>query len=245
MFSKNKKIIVIVPTYNEVGNIAVFIDKIFVLTLDVSILIVDDNSPDGTSQEVKKIKIKYYNLFLITRNKKLGLGSAYIEGFKYALENKYEVIVQMDADLSHDPKYILDMVNLLDNKDLVVGSRYFGNGGVLNWPLGRVLLSKGANVFAKKMLGVPINDLTSGFRCLRSNVLEKIKFESIECQGYGFQIEMVYELFLNGFRICEYPIVFEGRRYEESKMTASIAFEAFFRVLVLFSQRVIRFLKNF
>lgn len=234
--------IIIIPTYNEAGNIRIIIDNIFALSPNYSILIIDDNSPDNTSVKVKQLQNRYPKLYLINRHKKLGLGSAYIEGFKYALDKEYEIIIQMDADLSHGPEYILDMVNLLDVNDLVVGSRYFKNGGVSNWPLGRVFLSKGANIFAKKMLGVFINDLTSGFKCMKLKVLKNIDFKSIECKGYAFQIEMVYKVFLNGFRICEYPIIFKGRRYEESKLTASIALEAFIRIIQLFFQRVMRFL---
>ncbi len=238
-------IIIVIPTYNEAKNIHILIENFFSLYNNFSILIVDDNSPDGTSLEVKKNQKKYSNLYLIKRNKKLGLGGAYIEGFRFCLDKGYDVIIQMDADLSHSPKYIFKMIQKLKDFDLVVGSRYVKKGGVLNWPLNRIILSRGGNIFAKKLLGININDLTSGFKCFRSKMLENIDFSDIRCKGYGFQIEMVYRVFLKGFNIFEYPIVFKGRKKETSKMSIGIAFEAFIRIGQLFFQRIINFSKKF
>jgi dolichol-phosphate mannosyltransferase len=230
---QHKNIIIIIPTYNEVKNIKPLIEQLFFLALDLSLLIVDDNSPDLTSQIVENMQSKYPNLYLIKRKCRLGLGTAYIDGFRYALEKGYEVIIQMDADFSHSPYYISEMVNLLNRYDLVIGSRYVRGGRVSDWGLGRVLLSKLANIFCKRCLRLPINDLTSGFKCMRRRVLENIDFGTITSKGYAFQIEMVYRTFLKGFKIIEYPIIFKGRRKEKSKMSLGIVIEAFIRAIFL------------
>lgn len=225
-----KDIIVIIPTYNEAKNIALLTKELFSLNMDFSILIVDDNSPDGTSRIVEKLQDIYPNLHIITRKMKMGLGSAYVEGFNFALRNGYKIIVQMDADLSHSPNYIIGMIRVLANSDLVVGSRYFRNAGVVNWPLGRILLSKSANVISKVFLSMPINDLTSGFKCMRREVLEAIDYPSVTTRGYVFQIELVYRAFLKGFKIIEYPIIFKGRKDDKSKMNIGIIFEAILKL---------------
>lgn len=239
-----KEIIVIIPTYNEVGNVAFLIEDIYSLGLNLSILVVDDNSPDGTSQRVAGLQEKYSRLFLLTRRCRMGMGSAYVEGFKYALGNGYNVIIQMDADLSHDFRSIPRMINLLSDYSLVLGSRYIKGGGVSSWPLTRILLSRFANIFSRILLRVPVNDLTSGFKCMRRNVLEEIDINNIVSKGYAFQVEMVYRTFLKGFKIIEYPIVFKGRRHEKSKMSPGIIIEAFFRVIGLCFNRISRLFKQ-
>ncbi|MBU1869172.1 MAG: polyprenol monophosphomannose synthase [Candidatus Omnitrophica bacterium] len=225
------KIIIIIPTFNEAENIPVLIKEVFSLDLNYSLLVIDDNSPDGTSQIVRKMQEIFPLLFLVTRKEKLGLGSAYVDGFKYALEKGYNIIVQMDADLSHDPECLPAMLDLLKNSDLVIGSRYVKRGGVCNWVLGRSVMSRAGNIFAKTMLGFSINDSTSGFKVVKRKVLEAIDFKTLTSRGYSFQIEMVYRAFLKGFKIIEYPIIFRGRKNERSKMSLGIFIEAFFRVI--------------
>jgi dolichol-phosphate mannosyltransferase len=224
-------ILAIIPTYNEAESIVSLIEKFFNKNSKLSVLIIDDNSPDGTSLKVRKFKTKYPNLYLITRNSHLGLGGAYIVGFNYAIRIGYDLVVQMDADLSHDPAYIPKMLELTNNYDLVIGSRYIKNGGIESCSWNRFLLSKMANRFTKLMLGIPIFDSTSGFKVVKSSLLEKIDFKTMTSKGYALQIEMVYRAFLKGFKIVEYPIIFKGRKSDKSKMTLGITAEALFRVL--------------
>ncbi|MCF7907370.1 MAG: polyprenol monophosphomannose synthase [Candidatus Omnitrophica bacterium] len=234
------KIIAIIPTYNEAGNILPLLGKLFSLASNISVLIVDDSSPDGTSQIVIKLQREYPKLHLITRACRQGLGSAYIEGFKYALKKGYDIIIQMDADLSHAPREVLKMIALIERYDLVIGSRYIKGGGVYDWSYPRVLLSRWANIFSKILLRTQVYDLTSGFKCLRKNVLEEIDFQTISSRGYAFQIEMVFRALRKGFKVIEHPIIFQGRRYDKSKMSLPIVIEAFIRVLCLFFNRFSR-----
>jgi dolichol-phosphate mannosyltransferase len=228
-----KEVIVIIPTYNEAGNIEHLVHEIFLLPLDLSILIIDDNSRDGTSGIIEKLQARYPRLNLICRKGKLGLASAYKEGFHYALAKGYDVIIQMDGDLSHPPHSIPEMMELLGPCDLVIGSRYVENGGVLSWGLGRVLMSRFGNIYAKALLQIPVNDLTSGFKLIKRNVLESFNFDSMSSKGYSFQIEVAFFSFLKGFKIKEHPIVFKGRTHDRSKMSHGIAFEAFLKVITL------------
>ncbi len=237
-----RDVLIVIPAYNEKDNITRLLDKIYSLKINLSVLIVDDNSPDGTAQEIYKSQGKYSNLHLISRRRKLGLGSAYREGFKYAIENRYNIVIQMDADLSHLPRYIPHMLNRLEDCDLVIGSRYIKTGGVYGWPLHRIWLSRSASIFSKKMLRIPINDLTSGFKCIKRHVLEGIDFNTILSKGYAFQIEMVYRIFLKKFNIVEYPIIFRERTKERSKMSLGIIIEAFLKVLSLTLKRYKLFL---
>jgi len=230
--------LVIIPTYNEVKNIRFIIERIFSLEDNLSVLIVDDNSPDETAGIVRRLQSKYGSLYLMTREQKMGLGSAYIEGFKYAIEKNYDVIVQMDGDSSHSPEYLSGMIGLLRKYDLVIGSRYAKGGGVSNWSLLRLFLSRSANIFSKIFLRIPVEDLTSGFKCMKKEVLEKIDFSTIKSQGYAFQVEMVFRAYLKGLKIAEYPIVFKGRQKDKSKMSFGIIFEAFLRVVLLSIERV-------
>jgi len=225
--------IVIIPTYNEKKNISDLVEGIFRLNINLSILVIDDNSPDRTYEIIQKLMAKFRNLYLIKRERKLGLGSAYIEGFEFALKNGYEAIVQMDADFSHNPNYLKNLVGLSDDFDLVIGSRYVNGGGISDWSWVRVWVSYLGNKFAKLFLRIPINDLTSGYKCIRKNVLESIKFRDIHSRGYSFQLEITYRAFLNGFKIKEFPIIFGGRKDDKSKMTFLIALEAFSKVIFL------------
>ena len=228
-----ENILIVIPTYNEAQNIENLIGKIYSLPINPSVLILDDNSIDGTSGVIKKIQVHYPKLYLIDRERKSGLASALKEGFKFALEKGYDAIIQMDGDLSHSPEAILEMVDLLSRYDLVIGSRYVENGGASNWGLGRALMSRLGNIYAKTLLQIPINDLTSGFKCIKRGVLESFNFDSLSSKGYSFQIEVTFFSFLKGFKIKEHPIIFKGRTDGKSKMSSGIAFEAFWKVIIL------------
>ena len=222
--------IVIIPTYNEKENIEPIILKVFSLDGDFNVLIIDDNSPDGTAGIVKNLSEKFRNrLFLIERNGKLGLGTAYLAGFRWALDHHYEYIFEMDADFSHDPN---DLIRLRDacqeqRADLVIGSRYISGINVINWPLKRVLMSYFASVYVRLITGMPIMDTTAGFICYRNTVLETIQIENIRMKGYGFQIEMKFKTWKYGFKIVEIPIIFTDRKEGISKMSGGIFGEAF------------------
>ena len=222
--------IVIIPTYNEKENISQIIQKVLSLEEDFNILIIDDNSPDGTASIVKELSGEYQGrLFLIERSSKLGLGTAYITGFKWALEHHYEYIFEMDADFSHNPEDLLKLYHVCCNQgaDLAIGSRYVSGINVINWPLKRVLMSYFASVFVRKITGMPIMDTTAGFKCYRCTVLETIDIEKIKMKGYGFQIEMKFKTWKHGFKIKEIPIIFTDRKEGTSKMSGGIFGEAF------------------
>ncbi|HZI25292.1 MAG TPA: polyprenol monophosphomannose synthase [Chryseolinea sp.] len=230
--------IVIIPTYKERENIRAIIDTVFGLAKDFHILIVDDSSPDGTPEIVEKLQREYNTdvetkLHLVKRPGKLGLGTAYITGFKYAMEKGYEFVLEMDADFSHDPK---DLVNLYlacseRGSDVAIGSRYATGVNVVNWPIGRVLLSYFASTYVRLITSMPIKDTTAGFVCYRRKVLESIPLDSVKFVGYAFQIEMKFLAWKFGFILKEVPIIFTDRTLGESKMSAGIFKEAFFGVL--------------
>jgi dolichol-phosphate mannosyltransferase len=224
------KAIVIVPTYNEAENIANLIDKIFSVDSNLNILVIDDNSPDGTAEIVKRISEKDPRVHLIQRPRKLGLGTAYIEGFKYALANGYEAIFEMDADFSHNPEDIPRFLDALEDADLVIGSRYLTGVNVINWPLRRLMLSYFANLYTRIITGMPVRDATGGYKCFRAEALKKIDLDKIKTNGYGFQIEMNFRFWAKGFRVKEIPIVFVDRRNGVSKMNKKIILEAVFLV---------------
>ena len=224
------KTLIISPTYNERKNIKQLVDMVIGENPELHLLIVDDNSPDGTGEKVKKLQTKYKNLFLETRPKKSGLGTAYIFGFKWALEKKYDNIIQMDADLSHNPKDLPRMVNNLQKYDLVIGSRYINGISVVNWPLRRLMLSYGANAYSRVITGMPIMDGTGGFKAWRSSVLSSIDLDSVKSQGYSFQIEMNFRAWVKKFNIKEIPIIFSDRTIGQSKMSKTIVYEAIFMV---------------
>ena len=220
------KTLIVTPTYNERKNIHELVSTLFELNPDFHILVVDDSSPDGTAEIVKELQADCANLHLLSRNEKGGLGSAYIAGFNYALERDYEAVVQMDADMSHDPKDVPLLIESIENADLAIGSRYISGINVVNWPLERLIISYGANIYTRLVTRLPVRDATGGFKCWRREALEAINFDDVRSQGYSFQIEMTYRAWLKGFRITEIPIIFVDRTVGESKMTRSIMLEA-------------------
>jgi dolichol-phosphate mannosyltransferase len=225
--------LVIIPTYNEKENVERMIRKVFSLSYPFHILIVDDGSPDGTADIVKRLMQEFSSkLFIEERKGKLGLGTAYIHGFKWALQRSYEYIFEMDCDFSHDPN---DLVRLreacVNGADMAVGSRYVKGGKIDNWPIGRVLMSYFASVYVRMVLWLGVRDTTAGFKCYKRKVLEKIKFDEIKFVGYAFQIEMKYTAYKLGFKIAEVPITFTDRIEGVSKMSKSIFKEAFWGVL--------------
>ena len=228
--------LVIIPSYNESENIIEIINDITKQKESFNVLIVDDNSPDKTYELVEEEIIKKpKRVFLIRRKKKLGLGTAYIEGFKWAIDNGYERIFEMDADYSHDPKDLSRMNVFLDNDgfDVVIGSRYISGVNVVNWPIQRVLLSYFASIYARLITGVPLTDLTSGFVGYKVSVLKSVLNENVRFNGYAFQIEMKFKAYSKGFKIIEIPIIFTDRTKGESKMSLSIVWEAVFGLLLL------------
>ena len=230
------KKLVIIPTYNEIENIKNVIDTIFSLSIPFDILIVDDNSPDGTALEVKNLQSIYpKKLFLEIRDKKLGLGTAYIYGFKWALAQNYDYIFEMDADLSHNPNDLCRLYNECIEKkaDITIGSRYIKGVNVVNWPLPRILLSYGASLYVKIITGMKIEDPTSGFICYSRKVIEAINLDSIRFIGYAFQIEMKYKAYIRKFKLLEVPIIFTDRSKGKSKMNSSIIKEAIFGVIMM------------
>lgn len=228
--------IIVIPTYNEIENIEIILEKVFSLELGVDILIVDDNSPDKTYAKVQElIDADTYagQLHLVIRQKKEGLGKAYIEGFKWCLARDYAFVIEMDADLSHDPKYLPSFIENIKEYDLVIGSRYVKGGGVVNWSLLRKFISFGGSTYARVILGIGIRDVTGGFKCFRREVLEAIDLDNIMSAGYAFQIEMNYRTILKGFKVKEVPIVFEDRIAGKSKMSKKIFIEALLNVVTL------------
>jgi dolichol-phosphate mannosyltransferase len=227
--------IVIIPTYNEIENIEAIITAVFALPTAFHVLIVDDNSPDGTAQKVAKLqKLFKDQLFLEVRTKKAGLGTAYVHGFKWALTKGYDYIFEMDADFSHNPNDLEKLLKACENgADVAIGSRYSNGVNVVNWPLSRVLLSYFASVYVRMITGMKIADATAGFKCYKRIVLEKINLDRIKFVGYAFQIEMKYRAFTNQFIIEEVPIIFTDRTKGQSKMSGGIIREAVIGVIML------------
>lgn len=222
---------VVIPTYNEKDNIAKMIHSLYNQNISaLSILIVDDNSPDGTGQIVKNLQPQYPSLHLAAREKKDGLGQAYIHGFNYAIKHNASAIVQMDADFSHDPKDVPRLIKNLNNNDLVIGSRYINGISVVNWPLSRLLISMSGNIYSKIITGMPFKDSTGGFRAWRTSTLKKINLLNITANGYGFQIVLVHRTWKQNLKIKEIPIIFTERRKGQSKMSNSIIWEAIWLV---------------
>ena len=234
------KVLAISPTYNEKKNISELINRISKLPLDIDLLIIDDNSPDGTADIIKTIMSENKSIHLLEREKKLGLGTAYCEGFQWALERGYDLIVQIDADLSHNPDDILRMVEMSNSSDLVIGSRYIGGVNVINWPMRRLLLSYFANLYAKLLIQFPIKDSTGGFKCFQRKVLQSMDLKMINSQGYSFQIEINFLAWIKGFKIKEIPIVFTDRTVGESKMNRSIVIEAIWMVPKLLIRKIFK-----
>ncbi|MCR5244323.1 MAG: polyprenol monophosphomannose synthase [Bacteroidales bacterium] len=229
------KKVVIIPTYNEKENIEKIIRKVFSLEGGYDILIIDDGSPDGTAAIVKSLSKEHGGrLFLIERKGKLGLGTAYLTGFKWALENGYDYVFEMDADFSHNPDDLGRLYEACkEGADLAIGSRYCDGVSVVNWPIGRILMSYFASVYVRKVLRMKVYDSTAGFKCYTRKVLEAIDLDAVRMKGYGFQIEMKYTAYSLGFKIAEVPIIFVNRREGTSKMSSGIFGEAFWGVIKL------------
>ncbi len=240
------KYLVIIPTYNEIDNIESIIKAVLEQSglpfaskpdtnnqtdyYDLNMLIVDDNSPDKTSDKVLEMQALDKRIFLLKRPGKNGLGTAYVEGFKYALKENYDAIIQMDADFSHDPAMIPQMIQLSGKYDIVIGSRYISGINVVNWPLSRLILSFMASKYVQIITGMPVKDPTGGFKCIKKEVLKKIKLDQIMADGYSFQIEINFRAWVNHFRIKEMSIVFTDRRSGQSKMSKKIIYEAIYMV---------------
>jgi dolichol-phosphate mannosyltransferase len=218
--------LVIVPTYNERENIEILLDQLLALPYGLEVLVVDDNSPDGTGDLVAARKDTDPRIHLLRRAGKMGLGSAYVAGFRYALAQGAQYIFEMDADFSHDPDAIGDFLKAAEDVDLVLGSRYLHGVTVVNWPLSRLILSYSANVYTRVITGLPVRDATGGFKCFRRRALESIDLDRVRSDGYSFQIEMSYKIWRKGFRIVEIPITFVDRRAGVSKMNRRIVWEA-------------------
>ena len=218
--------LIVIPTYNEADNIQQLIPRILGKGAHFEALVVDDNSPDGTAEAVKALKASDARVHLLQREKKMGLGTAYVAGFRYALANGFDYVFEMDADFSHDPDELPKMYQKAQECDLVIGSRYISGVNVVNWPMRRLLLSYMANVYTRWITGMPVRDATGGFKCYRRKVLEAINLDNIHSNGYAFQIEMNFLSWKKGFRICEIPIVFVDRRVGISKMSKNIISEA-------------------
>ncbi len=228
------KTIIVIPTYNERDNIEVVLKQIFDVSLsDLWVVVVDDNSPDGTGHHVEQLKSRYSKLQVIHRQGKLGLGTAYVAGFQEALRAGADYILEMDADLSHDPRYLPEILRQAQSFDLVLGSRYVSGGGVKNWNFFRRCISRFGNFYAQIILSVPIKDLTGGFKCYKRKVLEAIDLGSLSSVGYNFQIETTYKAYKQGFRIKEIPIVFAEREEGKSKFSIIIILESFWKVIIL------------
>lgn len=228
------KKLVIIPTYNERENIEAIISAVLGLEQDFHILVVDDSSPDGTADIVRALQQRYsQNLHLTVRTVKDGLGKAYLHGFRWALEHQYDYIFEMDADFSHNPNDLPRLFEACQSADMAVGSRYSQGVNVVNWPMGRVLLSYFASKYVRLILGIPVHDTTAGFVCFKRQTLEQIGLDKIKLKGYGFQVEMKYRVFKKGLKIVEVPIIFTNRMLGESKMNGGIIGEAIFGILNL------------
>ncbi len=227
----NLKILIIIPTYNEHENLADISKAILDAHPDFNLLIVDDNSPDGTGKLADQLAQKSKGrIKVLHRQGKLGLGSAYVKGFKYALEHNYDVVFEMDADFSHNPRYLVPMLKMISQADVVIGSRYIKGVNVVNWPMRRLLLSYFANLYTRIITGLPVKDATAGFVALKREVLEALNLDDIKSDGYSFQIELKFRAYKRGFTLKEVPIVFEERAKGESKMSKEIVREAIIMV---------------
>jgi dolichol-phosphate mannosyltransferase len=225
-----QRVLIIFPTYNERENIEKIVHAVLPLDPRINVLVVDDNSPDGTGQLADKLAADERNVHVLHREKKEGLGQAYIAGFRWAIERGYDFIMQMDADFSHGPEYIRDFLREIREYDVVIGSRYISGVNVINWPMSRLLLSYFANVYTRIVTGMPLRDATGGFKCWRRDVLEKVDLNGVRSSGYSFQIEMTMRAWKNGFKLKEIPIVFVDRMAGKSKMSKRIVREAIWMV---------------
>ena len=234
------KTLIVIPTYDEKDNVRPMAKAVLDVVPEANILFADDNSPDGSGKLEDEIAAEDSRVFVMHREKKEGLGRAYIAGFKWGLERGYNLICEMDCDFSHDPKALPSLLKAAETNDLVIGSRYCGGIRVMNWPMSRLLLSTGAGVYVRLITGMPIMDPTGGFKCFHREVLESIDLDKIRSNGYSLQIEMNHTAWTNGFRIIEVPIIFEDRRAGYSKMKLNIATEAIWMVLKLWFRNGLR-----
>lgn len=230
MAERGAKTIVVMPTYDEKENITRLLPEILAVDQSIEVLVVDDSSPDGTAEAVRALADRNPRVHLMVRPGKLGLGSAYVAGFRKALDLGADHVIEMDADFSHDPKYLPDFLQLIASADLVIGSRYVRGVNVINWPMSRLILSYGANVYTRLVTGMPIRDATGGFKCFRRAALEAIDFATARSDGYSFQMEMNFRCWRRGLRIREIPIVFVDRYSGTSKMSKRIIWEAVWMV---------------
>ncbi len=233
------KFLVVIPTYNEIQNLRSLVEQVFQVVdskahlygiTEVNVLVVDDNSPDGTGKLADEISKKESRLFVLHRQQKNGLGKAYVAGFAWALDRPYDAICEMDADFSHNPQYLPEFWRLLKENDVVVGSRYVDGGGVKNWGISRKLISRGGSVYARAILGMPLQDMTGGYNAWRRQVLESVDISNLRSEGYAFQIELKWRAWKKGFKVQEFPILFEDRTRGKSKMSKKIVVEAMMRV---------------
>lgn len=223
--------LIVIPTYNEIDNLRPLTEAVLATApQEVEVLVVDDGSPDGTGKLADSIAAQNSRVHVLHREKKLGLGTAYVAGFRWGLQQGFAALIEMDADFSHDPKYLPRMLALLQSHDVVIGSRYVEGGGTKNWGVGRKILSRGGSLYSRMILNAPIRDFTGGFNGWRAPVLEAVELGSLRSDGYSFQIELKYRAFVRGFRITEFPIVFEDRKVGKSKMNRKIVIEALGRV---------------
>jgi dolichol-phosphate mannosyltransferase len=237
------KILIIIPTYNELENLPRLLPEVLLKDINIDVLIIDDNSPDGTAAFIENEQKNNNRIHLIRRSSKQGLGTAYIAGFKFALQKDYQVIFEMDADFSHDPNEIPRFIEEIKNADVVLGSRYKNGVNVINWPMRRLLLSWFANIYTRVITGMPLHDATGGFKCFKREVLEAIDLNRVKSNGYAFQIEMNFKAWKKGFIIKEIPIIFVDRVKGSSKMSKKIVREAVFMVWKLRFQSIFGLLK--
>ncbi len=233
-----KQSLLIIPTYNEIDNIEKMLKQVFELYPDINLLIIDDGSPDGTADIVKKYQQSFSNLHLIQRTGKLGLGTAYIAGFKWALERDFQFVFEMDCDFSHDPRDLAKLLQAAQTSDLIIGSRYIDGIRIINWPFRRLLLSYCASIYTRFITGIKILDVTGGFKCFTRQALESLNLEKIFSNGYSFQIELNFKVWSKGLKIKEIPIIFTERRDGQSKMDGGIVKEAIFAVIMLRVRKV-------
>ncbi len=231
--------LIIIPTYNEIDNVGKMIDMVFKLYPEISLLIIDDGSPDGTANFVKEKQKEHKNLFIIERKGKLGLGTAYITGFKWALQRNFDFVFEMDCDFSHDPSDIKRLLAAAQNNDMIIGSRYIGGIRIINWPFKRLLLSYLASIYTRFVTGITVQDTTGGFKCFSKKALLSLNLDNIFSNGYSFQLELNYKIWAKGLRIYEVPIVFYERRDGQSKMNNGIIFEAVFAVFLLRAKKIL------
>jgi dolichol-phosphate mannosyltransferase len=224
--NQSRRSLIVIPTYNEADNLTPLVNDIRDLDCWFDILVVDDNSPDGTGQIADALSSQRPGIHVLHREGKLGLGTAYVAGFRWALERRYDYVLEMDCDFSHHPRYLPRFLEEIERADMVIGSRYIEGGGTANWGLVRQIISRGGNAFARTMLGLKTRDCTSGYRCYRGSTLQMVPWEALQLEGYGFQVGAVFHVERLGGKVAEFPIIFEDRRVGQSKMSLGIVLEA-------------------